>query len=120
MTFRATQTAIALVILSIRLAGAEDLFIRDVLLVDGAGGPPKARVDILIAGDRIRAIEPTGTTAPTGRLIDGAGMTAVPGLIDPGLGRRALLAFPAMALACFISLSATGGWPRRGIGPMAG
>ena len=42
MTLRAAPTAIALVILSIRLAGAEDVFIRDVLLVDGAGGPPKA------------------------------------------------------------------------------
>jgi imidazolonepropionase-like amidohydrolase len=82
VTLRTARTAIALVILSIRLAGAEDLFIRDVLLVDGAGGPAKAHVDILIAGDRIRAIEPTGTTAATGRLIDAAGMTAVPGLID--------------------------------------
>jgi len=72
-------TAIAL---SAQYVRAEEVFIRGALMVDGSGEPPRANVDILIGDGRIRAIEPSGAMAVRGRLIDAAGMTALPGLID--------------------------------------
>src|SRR5262245_26352910 len=60
----------------------EDRFTRGALLVGGSGAPPRANVDILVTDGRIQAIEPTGSMATRGELIDAAGMTALPGLID--------------------------------------
>jgi imidazolonepropionase-like amidohydrolase len=51
-------------------------------MVDGSGGPPRANVDILIGDGRIRAIEPSGSMETRGKLIDGTGMSALPGLVD--------------------------------------
>jgi dihydroorotase-like cyclic amidohydrolase len=73
---------LAAVVLAVSDARADDLVIRGVLLVDGSGAPPRANVDIAIAGGRIRAIAPGGTLPANGRVIDGAGLAALPGLID--------------------------------------
>jgi imidazolonepropionase-like amidohydrolase len=63
-------------------ADAEELFIRGVRLVEGTGGPVREDVDVLIAGGRIRGIEQSGTMTARGRVIDGTGLTALPGLVD--------------------------------------
>lgn len=60
----------------------DEILIRDVLLVDGSGAPPRTHVDVLITGQTIHAIEPTGAVTATGRVIEGSGLTALPGLID--------------------------------------
>lgn len=70
------------VVLSGRHARADDVLIRGVRLVDGSGAPPRANVDILIGDGRILAIEAGGSMEARGTVIDGAGMTALPGLID--------------------------------------
>ena len=60
------------------------VLIVDVSVIDGLGNDALEHRDILIADGRIVAIEPTGrVSAPAGALrIEGAGMTAMPGLID--------------------------------------
>jgi dihydroorotase len=59
---------------------AIDLLIRNVGLVSGTG---RRLVDIAIEAGSFRAIEPTGTVDwATAHTIDGAGLTALPGLID--------------------------------------
>jgi imidazolonepropionase-like amidohydrolase len=62
-------------------AGRDTLTIDHVTIMDGNGAviPDGA---IVIEGDRIRDAGPRRTIAPTGRIIDGAGKWAIPGLID--------------------------------------
>ena len=63
---------------------AGPLFVQNVTVVDGMGNPPVEGQDILVQDGRITAITTTGTTsAPDGAIvIDGEGLTALPGLID--------------------------------------
>ena len=60
------------------------LFVQNVTVIDGMGNPPVEGQDILIQDGQISAITATGTTsAPEGAtVIDGKGLTAMPGLID--------------------------------------
>jgi len=68
------------------------LVIRGAMLIDGSGAPPRGPVDIVIAGNRIEAINGAGTPglpmaqnrAPRDatREIDGAGMYVLPGFVD--------------------------------------
>ena len=60
------------------------LFVQNVTVIDGMGNPPVEGQDILIQDGQISAINATGTTsAPEGAtVIDGKGLTAMPGLID--------------------------------------
>ena len=59
-------------------------FISDIRVIDGLGSDPKDHQDILVVDGQIAAVGPTGSLeAPEGALvIDGTGMTAMPGLID--------------------------------------
>jgi N-acyl-D-aspartate/D-glutamate deacylase len=57
-----------------------DCLIKDALVVDGTGAPPRA-ADIGVAGDRIVALEP-GLGAFARRVVDARGLVAAPGLID--------------------------------------
>ncbi len=60
-------------------AGAPDLVVRDVRIVDGTGSP-WYRADLAITGDTITAI---GQHAPAGAgELDGSGLAAAPGFID--------------------------------------
>lgn len=68
--------------LSIHAAHADELLVRNALLIDGSGGPPQPHVDVRVAGGRIRAIEPTGSMEPAATMIDAAGMSVLPGLVD--------------------------------------
>jgi len=59
--------------------------LRHVRLVDGTGAPPRENVTLTIEGDRIARIEQAAASAnadSSGRVIDGTGMTVIPGLID--------------------------------------
>lgn len=60
------------------------IFIKNVTVIDGLGNQPVVGQDILIKDGKITAITATGKTSPpTGaRLINGGGLTALPGLID--------------------------------------
>ena len=57
------------------------LVITNVMLVDGLGSPPRGPVSIVIENDRIASI---GSAKPrdSDELLDGTGMTALPGFVD--------------------------------------
>jgi imidazolonepropionase-like amidohydrolase len=61
--------------------------VTDVRLIDGIADDPRDHVDVVIDGDRISEIEPhlpdrPGLADPPTVVIDGAGATMLPGLID--------------------------------------
>lgn len=60
--------------------------IRNGSLIDGTGSDPVPGTDVVIAGDTIVRVGPTGTiddAVPTGAtLVDAAGATIMPGLVD--------------------------------------
>jgi imidazolonepropionase-like amidohydrolase len=62
------------------------LLIRHARLIDGSGAPPRDDVAILVRAGRIAAIGPDDEVAATAaadtRVLDAAGATVVPGLID--------------------------------------
>lgn len=61
------------------------MLIRDVRVIDGVGEGPLDGRDVLVAGDRILAVEPhdPDRSVPHGTtVVDGAGRTLLPGLID--------------------------------------
>jgi imidazolonepropionase-like amidohydrolase len=61
------------------------LLIVNATLIDGTGARARPGTDVLIEGDRITALGPTGTlgaAARSARRIDASGLFAVPGLID--------------------------------------
>ena len=60
------------------------ILIRNVTVIDGLGNDPVAGQDILIVDGKIATIAETGTAAASSGAIeiDGAGLTAMPGLID--------------------------------------
>jgi imidazolonepropionase-like amidohydrolase len=56
---------------------------RNVTVIDGLGGPPRPGQDLLIQGERILAIRPTGQPVPEGARVEtGQGRYVLPGLID--------------------------------------
>jgi imidazolonepropionase-like amidohydrolase len=64
-------------------APATGVVITDTAVLDVASGTVAAGRDVLIAGDRITAVVPTGSASPPGAVrVDGRGATVVPGLID--------------------------------------
>lgn len=62
--------------------GGAELLIRDARVVDGRGTPALERASILVRDGRIAAIGPELVASPSARVIDAAGLTALPGLID--------------------------------------
>jgi Tol biopolymer transport system component/imidazolonepropionase-like amidohydrolase len=59
------------------------LLVTGVRLIDGTGAAPREDVDILITGNRIEAIEPSGSPpSDDARVIDAKGKTVIPGLIE--------------------------------------
>ena len=53
-------------------------------LIDGTGSTPVRNTTVLVAGERIQEVGPTGSleVPPDANVIDGSGMTLLPGLID--------------------------------------
>ena len=64
-----------------RLAPPESIVFVDISVVDGTGGLPLRHQDVVVAGDRIVSIEPTGSMV-NARPIDGRGKTLLPGYVD--------------------------------------
>ncbi len=64
-----------------RLDPAEQLALIDIDVVDGTGGPTLHHQDVVVAGDRIFSIAPTGAQV-NARKIDGRGKTLLPGFVD--------------------------------------
>ena len=79
-------TALLLGVLpSAERGAAEDLVIRGVRLLDGTSAPPRERVDLLIRDGRIAGIREADESAigsADARIVDGTGLSALPGLID--------------------------------------
>ena len=60
-----------------------ELLIRDVRIIDGTGAPPRDHQDVLIEGNRIERIRPTGEIVDEDlRVAEGNGRTLIPGLIE--------------------------------------
>jgi imidazolonepropionase-like amidohydrolase len=64
-----------------RLERDETIVFTDINVVDGTGAPPLTHQDVVVAGDRIFSIAPTGG-AVNGRRIDGRNKTLLPGFVD--------------------------------------
>jgi len=56
--------------------------LRNATLFDGSGAPPRPGVDLLLAGGRIAAVGTDATPRAGATVIDLAGRTVMPGLID--------------------------------------
>jgi imidazolonepropionase-like amidohydrolase len=67
-----------------RSAASETIAIAGVTLIDATGGPPLPNTTVVIQGDRIAAVQPTGETRnlADARVVDGAGRFLIPGLWD--------------------------------------
>jgi imidazolonepropionase-like amidohydrolase len=70
----------------VRQHDRETIAFVDVDVVDGTGGAPLHHQDVVVQGDRIVAVAPTGGgssgSAVPGRVIDGRGKTLLPGFVD--------------------------------------
>jgi imidazolonepropionase-like amidohydrolase len=66
------------------VARAELLAIRNVLLIDGTGAPPKPNQTVIVRDGKIADIHPSGSRAlpAAATVIDAQGLTLLPGLID--------------------------------------
>jgi len=64
----------------------EELVIRNVILVDGKGTPPRGPVDIILRGNRIHSVRSADRSPEAYRknlhVLDGSGLYALPGLIN--------------------------------------
>lgn len=62
------------------------LIIRNVIMLDGNGTPPRGPVDIVVEGNRIHAVRGAeaddASYADEAHVLDGRGMTVLPGLIN--------------------------------------
>lgn len=69
--------------LSYKPPTSKSILIRNVMIIDGTGGPITGPHDILIQQGRIHRIDPTGTSATAGvQVIDAQGRVVIPGLMD--------------------------------------
>lgn len=101
-----------------------DLLLRDVRLLDGTGAPPAPGTDVLVSDGLVAALGPTGTVVTAAdpdpgalRVVDGAGLTLLPGFLDchvhvstlPGADTLATLLAPEslLTLRAVPHLSAT-------------
>ncbi len=94
-------TILATLLISANVASAQiapagpRIFIKGVMLIDGTGAPMRGPMNIVIAGDTIKQIEPTTPTIaqsrptsitlvpqPGDQIIDGTGKYVMPGIIE--------------------------------------
>lgn len=65
------------------ISGRGRFMIRNVRVVDGSGGEAREHRDVVVSGNRIESVEPTSNVPVDDmRVIDGAGKTLIPGLIE--------------------------------------
>lgn len=65
-----------------RAITAPTLLIREVTVIDGTGAPARTGQDLLIVNGKIAAYGPDLTAPAEAAVLEGAGMTVMPGLID--------------------------------------
>ena len=67
-----------------RYAWTGPTLLRNIRVIDGMGNDPVEGQDVLVADGNIAAVGPTGSLNPPegSRIINGAGLTVLPGLID--------------------------------------
>src|SRR5678816_576126 len=58
-----------------------DLVIRNGVVYDGSGAPPR-RVDVAVSGGRVAALLPAGAVVDAGTVVDAAGEAVAPGFIN--------------------------------------
>jgi N-acyl-D-amino-acid deacylase len=58
-----------------------DLVIRNGVVYDGSGAPPR-RVDVAVSGGRVAALLPAGAAVDAGTVLDAAGQAVAPGFIN--------------------------------------
>lgn len=68
--------------LSAGAAAAKDVVIHAGKLIDGTGAAPRSQVSILVHDSRITAVQPGFVAPPGAEVIDLAGATVLPGMID--------------------------------------
>ena len=71
-------------LLCVASAGAADVVIQRVTVIDATGKPAQADMTVVISGDRITAVTPSKKAQPAkdARIIDGSGKFLIPGLWD--------------------------------------
>jgi imidazolonepropionase-like amidohydrolase len=75
--------AFALAVAPASMQTAAVIVLDRVRVIDGTGAAPRDDMRVVVRGDRIEAVEPAGGPAPQGsEVIDLAGHTVMPGLID--------------------------------------
>lgn len=81
----------------------DTLIIKDVMLINGEGAPPRGPVSIVVSGDRIDSISNSAPDIAGAEIINGNGMYALPGFIDahthigtPGQGLTGPITPPSM------------------------
>jgi imidazolonepropionase-like amidohydrolase len=80
--------AVCIAVLALGAARAADTpqatLYRHANLIDGAGGPMRPAMSVLVEGERIKAVAPDAElrTPPGGRVVDLSGKYLLPGLID--------------------------------------
>lgn len=67
---------------SVKPAPAGGVLIRDVRLFRGTVAQAEEHMDVLVDGGRIAAVQPTGGELRAAQVIDGRGLTLLPGFID--------------------------------------
>jgi imidazolonepropionase-like amidohydrolase len=80
-----TETIANLARKLVYLERGQTTILRGVRLIDGTGAPPRDHVTLVIEGDRITSIGSADAAARDDRrvrMIDGSGLTVIPGLID--------------------------------------
>lgn len=83
MFARGPQRVVLLVLAAVATsAPAADLLIQNARLIDATGAPPRAPVSILVRDGAIHDIAPTIPAPADATIIDAAGHTVIPGLID--------------------------------------
>ena len=95
-------------------SGQKVLVLRGGLLVDGTGGTPLSNPVVVIAGGRIQSVGREGSTPiPAGaEVIDTAGKTILPGLVDSHVHLRNFQAMPYLywGLTTIADLGDPTGW----------
>ncbi len=83
MHVRFARVVIWLVLASAGISRAQVTVLQNATILDGSDNPPRAHANLVIEGDRIRAIQPAGTALPShAMVIDVSGKTIMPSLIN--------------------------------------
>lgn len=78
----------------VTLGPVETVTVHDVSVFPATGPALLAHQDVTLRDGKIAAVGPTGQSPPEGRVIEGAGLTLLPGLVDAHVHLTAPVAMP--------------------------